>query len=279
MAVLGFLFALLDSFSKAVDTLLNKKIMRTRSAEEHTVLRIMFVIPIFFIASLFNWRLDAGCIGLLLLYGVLEAVNIFTHQLAVKHSNAVHVEMIAKSKVLLAMIVSFVLVIDTLSLGGVIGIAVFVIGAVLTINFQSKNDDRTGAAGIIFEIISVIARTFKPFILKTCVKRGLISNETMLFFSMVIALLILLAVLRPRIDVKNVPVKPYFAQAAMVAAGMILSGWAVIYANIVIVNAIESMSVFFVMLISAVLYKKKYTALSAIGCALSVIGIIISILL
>ncbi|MBQ5648718.1 MAG: EamA family transporter, partial [Clostridia bacterium] len=110
-------------------------------------------------------------------------------------------------------------------------------------------------------------------------KRGLISNETMLFFSMVIALLILLAVLRPRIDVKNVPVKPYFAQAAMVAAGMILSGWAVIYANIVIVNAIESMSVFFVMLISAVLYKKKYTALSAIGCALSVIGIIISILL
>jgi drug/metabolite transporter (DMT)-like permease len=252
--------------------------MRTRSAEEHTVLRIMFVIPIFFIASLFNWRLDAGCIGLLLLYGVLEAVNIFTHQLAVKHSNAVHVEMIAKSKVLLAMIVSFVLVIDTLSLGGVIGIAVFVIGAVLTINFQNKNDDRTGAKGIFFEIISVIARTFKPFILKTCVKRGMISNETMLFLSMVVALCVLCAVLRPRITPKNVPVRAYASQAAIVAAGMLLSGWAVIFANIVIVNAIESMSVLFVMLISAVMYKKKYTALSAFGCALSVLGIIISII-
>lgn len=278
MAVLGLLFALLDSLSKAIDTLINKKIMRTRSAEEHTVLRIMFVIPIFFIASLFNWRLEAGCIGFLLLYGALEAVNIFCHQLAVKSSNAVHVEMIAKSKVLLAMIVSFVLVIDTLSVGGVIGIMVFVAGAVLTINFQNKNDDRTGAKGIFFEIVSVIARTFKPFILKTCVKRGLISNETMLFFSMVVALVLLCAVLRPRIDLKTVPVKAYTAQAAMVAAGMILSGWAVIYANIVIVNAIESMSVFFVMLISAVLYKKKYTALSAIGCALSVLGIVISII-
>lgn len=278
MAVLGLLFALLDSLSKAIDTLINKKIMRTRSAEEHTVLRIMFVIPIFFIASLFNWRLEAGCIGFLLLYGALEAVNIFCHQLAVKSSNAVHVEMIAKSKVLLAMIVSFVLVIDTLSVGGVIGIVVFVAGAVLTINFQNKNDDRTGAKGIFFEIVSVIARTFKPFILKTCVKRGLISNETMLFFSMVVALVLLCAVLRPRIDLKTVPVKAYTAQAAMVAAGMILSGWAVIYANIVIVNAIESMSVFFVMLISAVLYKKKYTALSAIGCALSVLGIVISII-
>ena len=278
MAVLGLLFALLDSLSKAIDTLINKKIMRTRSAEEHAVLRIMFVIPIFFIASLFNWRFEAGCIGFLLLYGALEAVNIFCHQLAVKSSNAVHVEMIAKSKVLLAMIVSFVLVIDTLSVGGVIGIVVFVAGAVLTINFQNKNDDRTGAKGIFFEIVSVIARTFKPFILKTCVKRGLISNETMLFFSMVVALVLLFAVLRPRIDLKTVPVKAYTAQAAMVAAGMILSGWAVIYANIVIVNAIESMSVFFVMLISAVLYKKKYTALSAIGCALSVLGIVISII-
>lgn len=278
MAVLGLLFALLDSLSKAIDTLINKKIMRTRSAEEHTVLRIMLVIPIFFIASLFNWHLEAGCIGFLLLYGALEAVNIFCHQLAVKSSNAVHVEMIAKSKVLLAMIVSFVLVIDTLSVGGVIGIVVFVAGAVLTINFQNKNDDRTGAKGIFFEIVSVIARTFKPFILKTCVKRGLISNETMLFFSMVVALVLLCAVLRPRIDLKTVPVKAYTAQAAMVAAGMILSGWAVIYANIVIVNAIESMSVFFVMLISAVLYKKKYTALSAIGCALSVLGIVISII-
>ncbi|MBQ2733484.1 MAG: EamA family transporter [Clostridia bacterium] len=279
MAVLGFLFALFDSFSKAVDTLLNKKIMRTRSAEEHTVLRLLFVIPILFIASLFNWRLDSACIGYILLYGVLEAVNIFCHQLAVKHSNAVHVEMIAKSKVLLAMIVSFVLVIDTLSLGGVIGIAVFVVGTVLTINFQTKGDDRTGAAGICFEIVSVIARTFKPFILKTCVQRELISNETMVFLSMVIALVLIYAVIRPRVELKTVPVKEYTVQAALVAAGMLLSGWAVIFANIVIVNAIESISVLFVMLISAVLYKKKYTALSVIGCVLSVAGIIISILL
>ena len=278
MAVLGLLFALLDSLSKAIDTLLNKSIMRTRSAGEHAVLRIVFVIPLLFAASLFNWSFKRGCVVYLLAYGLLEAVNILFHQLAVKRSNPLHSELISKSKVRFAMAMAFVLTSDTLSFVSVVGIIVFVAGAVLTINYQSRGDERTDAVGIIMETVSVLARTFKPFVLKTCVQRELISNETMAFLSMVVALVVLWAAFRPRVSVKEVPVKQYFLQAAIGAAGMLFSGWAVIYANIVIVNAIASTSVIFVMLISALCFRKKYPAVTVAGCLLSILGLAVSVI-
>ena len=61
------------------------------------------------------------------------------------------------------------------------------------------------------------------------------------------------------------------------AFGMLFSGWAITNANIVVVNAIESTTVVFVMLISYFMYKKKYTATAIIGSLLSVTGIIMAI--
>ena len=60
---------------------------------------------------------------------------------------------------------------------------------------------------------------------------------------------------------------------------MLLSGWAITGANIVVVNAIESTTVIFIMIISYTLYKKKYTALSIIGSLISVAGIVLAIVL
>ncbi len=276
---LGILFAVLCALSKAIDTLINKSVMRNISATNHTIYRIIFVTPILMVAALFNWQLKAECIFYIVLYGLLEAVNILTHQLAVKKSNPLHVEIISKSKVIFTLIVSFVLMIDTLSLWSTVGIIVFMSGTVLTINFQNKNDDTTDLKGISLELVSVLARTFKPFILKSCIQKELISNETMAFLSMIVAFFVLLAIFRPKLNIKEISVKKYSLQAFIVAMGMLLSGWAITNANIVVVNAIESTTVIFIMAISYFLYKKKYSALSIIGSIISVIGIVLAMIL
>ena len=256
--IVGIVFAVLCALSKAIDTLLNKSVMRNVSAANHAIYRIVFVTPVLLIAACLNWRLEIACLPYVLLYGVLESINIFTHQLAVKRSNPLHIEIISKSKVIFTLILSFVLVIDTLSFWSTIGIAVFMVGTVLTINFQSKGEDeRTDMRGIGLEITSVLARTFKPFILKSCIQKGLTSNETMAFLSMIVAFFVLLAVFRPKLNYKEISVPKYSAQALIVGLGMLLSGWAITRANIVVVNAIESTTVVFIMAIGYLFYKKK----------------------
>ena len=277
---IGILFAVLCALSKAIDTLLNKSVMRDVSATNHTIYRIAFVTPVLLIAALFNWELKIECIPYVLAYGILEAVNIFTHQLAVKKSNPLHIEIISKSKVIFTLILSFVLAIDRLSFWSTVGIGVFMAGTVLTINFQSKSDDElTDMRGVGLEIVSVLARTFKPFILKSCIQKGLISNETMAFLSMIVAFIVLIAVFRPKLDLKEISVPKYSAQAVVVALGMLLSGWAITRANIVVVNAIESTTVIFIMAIGYLFYKKKYSALTVIGTLISVVGIVLAIVL
>ena len=280
MIVLGLVFAVLCAVCKAIDTFINKDVMRNQSAINHVFYRIIFVIPILLIASLFNWQLNANVIWYLLIFGLLEAVNILCHQFAIKKSNPLHIELVSKSKVIFVLIVSFVLAIDQLTFWKIIGISVFMIGAVLTINFQNKNDnEKTTFLGVCLEIVSVLARTFKPFILKICIQKSLISNETMSFLSMIVAFVILFVTFRPKLDFKGLDVKKYLGQALVVAMSMLLSGWAIIFANTVIVNAIESTSVIFVMLLAYFITRKKYSPIMIIGCIISVVGIVLSIVL
>ena len=276
---LGLIFAVLCAAAKAADTLINKQVMKNTPVTEHILLRIIFVCPILFAASVFNWHIEAGAMWYLLAYGVLEAINICAHQFAVKRSDPLHVEIVSKSKVFFVLILSIVLMVDTLSLWSTVGIAVFMCGVTMTINFRRERGERTGIVGVILECISVLARTFKPFILKACIKDGLVSNETMAALSMVVAFVILYAVFRPKLNFRSIDIRAYTAQAGIVASSMLLSGWAVILANTVIVNAIEGTSAVFVMAISYIAAKKKYPPATVVGCIISVIGILLAILL
>ena len=93
---------------------------------------------------------------------------------------------------------------------------------------------------------------------------------------MIIAFFVLYLAFRPKLDLQEISVKKYSFQAVIVALGMLLSGWAITYANIVVVNAIESTTVMFVMIISYLLYKKKYPAIAVAGSLLSVTGIVLA---
>lgn len=276
----GLLCAILCAFAKAIDVLINKSVMQQQTAVQHCLLRIAFVTPVLLVAALMNWKLEKGVLGYVLLYGVLEAVNIFCHQTAVKRSEPLHIELVSKSKIFFVLIVSFVLGIDRLTPASTLGIAVFMAGTVLTVNFQDRTGrDQTDLVGILLETASVLARTFKPFVLKSCVQKGLTTNETMAFLSMFVAFGILAAAFRPKLQLKTVSVKKYLGQAVIVGVGMLLGGWAVIHANAVIVNAIEGTTVFFVMGLSWLLLKKKYNWLTVVGSLIAVSGIVLSIVL
>lgn len=276
---LGLVFAVLCAIAKAADTLVNKRVMRDTPVVEHIFWRIIFVTPILFLASAFNWHFESGALWYLFGYGALEAVNIAAHQFAVKRTDPLSVEIVSKSKVIFVLIVSCVLMVDRLSLASSVGIAVFMAGAVMSINYKAKREKGEGKGGIALELVSVLARTFKPFMLKQCIRDGLASNESMAALSMVVAFVLLFAVYRPRLAPSSVSVGAYSAQAVIVGASMLLSGWAVILSNTVIVNAIEGTSAIFVMAFCAIAQKKKYPALTVAGCIVAVVGIVMSALL
>ena len=280
MLGIGVLFAVLCAFAKALDTLMNKDVMQTQSATHHSIYRIIFVSPVLLIASLMHWNFQKEAIGYLILYGILEVVNILCHQRAVKTSNPLHIEILSKSKVFFALILSFVLMIDTLSLYSTLGIIVFMVGAVLSINVQNRCDDeKTTKGGVILEIVSVLARTFKPFILKMVLQKNLASTESMAFLSMVVALVIMMVVFRPKLEFRTISVPKYSMQAVIVGLGMLLGGWAIARANTVIVNAIESTTIIFIMVITYFWQKKKYPILTIVGSVISIIGIVLALCL
>ncbi len=279
--ILGILFGIAVALLKAFDTLMNKKVMKDISPVHHSLYRILFVTPILLVAALFNWKLDLQkAVWVLLMYGGLEAFNILFHQMAIQKANVVHIELLSKSKIILALIVSFVLGIDALSGPAIAGIAIFTAGTVLVINFniQRQQGAKTGNLGLVLEFLSVMCRVLKPFLVKQLLRSGSLSSETLAFISMPIAFVVLLGCYRPKLDFRQINVKDYGLQAIIVAASMIISGYAVQYANIVIVSALENISVFVVILFSVLVYKKKYSPIVILGFVLSVAGLVLSIL-
>lgn len=276
--IVGILFAIGACVLSSIDTLINKDIMSNNSSKVHSILRILFVMPVLLIAALFDWHITPNAILWLCVYGVLEAINIFFHQTAIKVSNPLHIDLISKSKVLLVLIISFVLGIDSLSLLSSIFIVVFVIGTVLTINFQTEaeTEEKTGFLGIVFEIISVLARCFKPFILKYTITNDLISSSTLAFLSMPIALIILLIMFRPSINFKEINYKKYILQAVVVGVGMLFGVWSVEYGNAVISNTIAACTVVIIMLYELIFNHKKYKPLSYVGVTVALASIILA---
>lgn len=273
MLAVGIILGITTALLKGIDTMMNKSLMGTTSAIDHSLYRIIFVIPYLGIAALINWNLQKECIVPLIAYGVIEAVNILFHQYAIKSLNPVHAEMLSKSKSLLAYILSLVLLIESVSISGVCGIILFLAGMLLTIDYKSLNPKEfTDWKGYLFEIISVLARTIKPFILRDVLIKNIISNETLAFLSMIVAFVVIFIVFRPKMSFKQIHVGKYFLQASVVGASMITSGYAVLYAGAVLSSMLENCSVFFIMLIMLIMYKKKEGAKIWIGALLTILG-------
>lgn len=275
----GILLGLIIALLKAMDSIMNKSIMESTSPIHHSIYRILFVSPILLVAALFNWQIRLDKVWhFVVLYGVIEAVNILFHQKAIKAGNLVFIELLSRSKTIFALILSFVLVIDTPSALAVVGIIVFTIATYFTVTkkVEGKTGEKTSHISLLYEMISVLARVVKPFLIKGILTAELISSETIAFLSMPIALVCLLAVYRPKLDFKKINCKKYALQALVVAAGMLIGVYAVKYANIVTVSAVENFSVFYVILFAVLVQKRKYPLTVFIGLGLAICGLILA---
>lgn len=276
MYFLGIFLGIITAIFKGIDTSMNKSLMGNTSAIEHSLYRIIFVTPVLFIAALLNWHMSGAALNWLLLYGMLEAFNILFHQMAIKSINVVHAEILSKSKSLMTYIVSIILIIESVSLKGSLGVLIFTIGMLITIDFKKLNAKKFSTfRGYIYELISVFARTVKPFVLYKLLSDGLISNEVQAFISMPIAFVLIYLAFRPKLSFGSIDIKRYAMQAIVVGLSMITSGYAILYAGALITAMTENFSIFVVGLIAFLLYKDKIGKRVWIGGLIAILGVIL----
>ena len=272
---IGIMLGVLTALCKAGDTIINKDIMGEISPIEHSLYRIVFVLPVLGIASIFNWHLEKDALGLLFVYGILEVINILFHQMAVKELKPIYAELISKSKTITTYIVSLIMMIESVSLGGVLGVIIFMVGIIITIDFSSLGSEKyANKKGIFCEIVSVLIRTAKPFVLRQMLLSESISNETLAFLSMPIAFVFIYIIFRPKLNFRKLNVKKYSLQAVIVGISMITSGYAIIMASTVLTAMTENLSIFAVAIMSFFLYKKRNGFRFWIGAVLAVIGLV-----
>lgn len=278
MFLVGILLATIMMFSKVFDTLLNKKFVDNYDPIQHSINRIVIVIPILLIASLPNWMITSQALWMLLLYSLFDATNILFHQSSLKYLNPHTADALSKSKVVMVLIFSIALGISKINLPTIIGVLVFFTGLVFVVDYSKKGSEETKKSsilGIFLQVLSVFSRSVKPFIIKEVLVNNLASNETMVFLSMPIALILLMAIFRKKPSINRNNIKLYTIQGVFVALSMILMGYAVLYSNAVAVAVIESFSIIVLILISFILYKKKQSPKVILGVLLATIGAII----
>lgn len=275
MIILGIIFGIIIAIMRAVDVFICKNLIKNKDASFHSFCCIIFCIPFLFITALFNWKLELSIIMYVFLYGIIEAVNIFFHQQAIKYLEPVSVEILSKTKTLLVYIISLILVIESISISGIFGIIIFTIGIFLTVDYSSLNKKNySSVKGYIYEIISVISRTIKPFILKYLLVSEKISNETLVFFAMIISASLIFILFKPKIKLEKNDLKGYFIRAFFDSIGMLLSGYAIFFAGALITSMMENLSIFMVAIISYLLYKKKIDKKTILGMICVIIGLI-----
>lgn len=274
---IGILLGILTAVLKGIDTVMNKSLMDDEtSAIAHSLYRILFVTPILFVAALLHWTLSVKAIWWIVLYGLLEAANILLHQYAIKLIQPVYAELLSKSKALTTYLLSLILVIESVSVKGVLGVCVFMIGMFVTIDFKAlKKEQYTSAKGYLSEIGSVLARTMKPFVLARLLLSGEVSNEVLALLSMPIAFVAIWITFRPKLPIKEIPKRKYFAQAIVVGASMLTMGYAVVYAGAVLTAMTEHFSVWVVGFLMFVFYKQVIPKRVWFGSMLAILGVIL----
>lgn len=259
---LGIIVAIL----KAVDTLFSKSLAIDKSTQNHAFYCIVFTIPFLMCMALFNWNLKMTSFYLVVVYGLLEAVNIYCHQKAIKLLNPIHTELLSKSKTLMIYIVSIILLVESVTVEGIVAIILFMVGIFVSIDFSLMDYRKfSNIKGYIFEIISVVMRTIKPFVLRRILITGEISNEVLVLLSMIIAGGLIFIFFRPEFNLKKNDIKNYLLRAGIDSVAMVLSGYAVLYAGALLTSMLENLSIFLVAIMSYFVYKKKVSLKIWIG--------------
>lgn len=280
MEIWGIIFAIIWVILSIFDNFINKKLIDKQNAMTHTFLRCLSVIPFLFLFSLRNWVFKKEAIIYLLIYTVLECINILCRQIAVKKCNVVYVEALSKTKIIFGLLVSYLFAVDILTTKQFIIMIIFVFGLIMMLDFKKMKENKgLTLSGLLLELTSNLFKAFKPFVMKAAVTKGYISNETLGVFSMIIIVVFLAIVFRPKIDLKTLPIKKYSLIGIICGVSMFVSSYAYLWANTNIVNAIGSTTVVIMMISSYIFENKKYSISSIIGSIICMLSIILLVLI
>lgn len=276
MFALGICLGLAVAALRAIDVFICKGLVEKKNAASHSFYCIVFCIPFLMAMSLAHWKLEMSALLPVLLYGSIETINIFFHQQAIKYLNPIHAEVLSKSKTLFVYIVSLILLVESVSVKGILGIILFMSGLLITIDFSSLNyQNFSDMKGYIYEIVSVSARVVKPFVLKNLLLSDMISNEVLVLLSMIVSAILTLLVFRPELKLEKGEFKRYFFRAGLDSVSMILSGYAILLAGVLINSMVENLSIFIVAILSHFIYKKTIGHKIILGMFLVIAGLIL----
>ena len=153
-------------------------------------------------------------------------------------------------------------------------VILFVASVIIGIDFKNFNyKEFSDIKGYIYEIISVVSRTIKPFILRTLLISGTISNEVLIFFSMIIASFWLFIVFKPKIVFDKTKFSKYLFRAGLDSVSMILSGYAIFFAGALVTSMTECFSIFVVAILSRFIFKQKIEFKMWLSITLAIISI------
>ena len=270
----GIILGILVAILKGVDTIFNKSLSKDKTIELHSFYCILFTIPFLLCMSLCNWKLDIVSTPFLFMYSFFEMLNIYYHQKAIKILNPVHTEILSKSKIWFVYILSIFFLIESVSVSGFVTVILFVASVIIGIDFKNFNyKEFSDIKGYIYEIISVVSRTIKPFILRTLLISGTISNEVLIFFSMIIASFWLFIVFKPKIVFDKTKFSKYLFRAGLDSVSMILSGYAIFFAGALVTSMTECFSIFVVAILSRFIFKQKIEFKMWLSITLAIISI------
>ena len=282
MYIIGIILAIVMTLSKVIDTLINKKIVDRNDPIMHSMNRIIIVSPLLFFAALSDWYISSDAYLLLFLFALFECFNIVFHQSSLKYLRPYTADVISKSKVITVLIIAIALGITTPNIYTIGGSIVFFVGLILLIDRKNNSEGKevkSEKLGIMLQTFSVLCRSAKPFILKYILLNELASNETIVFLSMPISLIILLVMFRRKPSINRENIKIYSIQSLFVAVSMILVGYAVLNSSEIAVSIIESFSVSILFITSWIIEKERQPLIKIAGVAISLIGMIILVVM
>lgn len=284
MYIYGLILGCIIVVLKVMDIFLNKKVMLNVKPKNHTMYRIIFVMPFLLVAAIINWELKEEAYGLLLLYSIAEAFNILFYQWSLSKLEPEVSELIAQSKIIMVLLVGIGMGLEQPTMLQIIGAILFIFGVILILELRIKkvwaisNCNKDMLLGILFQTISVVCRVIKPYVLKELMVQNLASNETVVFLSMPISLVVIYVIFKPKLDVKEINFKIYSIQALITGISMILAGYAVLYAGVLTITVTETFVVILLALINWLVYKSKLTVMKSWGLFIGVIGIMLVII-
>ena len=276
MIYYGILLAIIMATVNGIDTVLNKICLKKLNGINHTFVRLITLLPVLLIIALFNWKIDLNSWPLLLLYTLLELINIVCHLCSVKIIDPTANEIVSKSKIIFVYLLGLILATEIFNVIDLIGIIIFVFAIYLTVDFSKlKKKGNSGFKGYALEFISCLARTFKPFVIAKLLSSNTISNEVVVFLSMLITALIILILYRPKINYKELNYKIYFTQSLLVAISMLSYGYAVLFCGVLLTSMIENLSIISTCISVYFIYKEKVSIKTIIASVLCIAGILL----